>query len=178
MEEERRTAEKHYRIFRLVVTDSGHYILPTGYEQTESVAKETKKEIVLFSQKVAEESRKQWDDVHERVRHCFLNYKGSIDSLQPRGDRGESNDTANVNDLDKGNYNNNSADSSDAKVSKIHGNGDLVLNRPPSPEPVQPRSQPDSLRPQNDSVPIQPVSTTSAHDQQHIALHSVQSSPH
>jgi|OrbCmetagenome_4_1107370.scaffolds.fasta_scaffold112477_1 hypothetical protein len=56
---EKDSEEKHYRIFRLLLTDSGHYTLPTDYEQTARVAKETKKEIALFSQKVTEESSKR-----------------------------------------------------------------------------------------------------------------------
>ena len=30
---EKDSEEKHYRIFRLLLTDSGHYILPTDHEQ-------------------------------------------------------------------------------------------------------------------------------------------------
>ena len=40
---EKDSEEKHYRIFRLPLTDSGHYILPTDHEQTARVAKKTKK---------------------------------------------------------------------------------------------------------------------------------------
>ena len=60
----------------------------TDHEQTARVAKETKKEVMLFTQKVAEESAKLWNDVHDRVRHCFLNYNRPVTVLQPGGDRG------------------------------------------------------------------------------------------
>ena len=89
---EKDSEEKHYRIFRLLLTDSGHYILPTDHEQTAPVAKETKKEVMLFTQQVAEESARHWNDIHDRVRHCFLNYNKPVTVLQPGGDRGDQNE--------------------------------------------------------------------------------------
>ena len=78
---------KEYRLFRLLLTESGHYILPTDYESSGKVARETRKEIILFSQRVAEESFQRWNDVHTRVRHCFMSKNDTAE--QTEGDRGE-----------------------------------------------------------------------------------------
>ena len=82
---------KHYRLFRLLLTESGHYILPTDHANSGKVAKETKKEVVLFTQRVAQESMQRWDDVHPRLRHCFLanNNHDNQAAEQTEGDRGE-----------------------------------------------------------------------------------------
>ena len=82
------TSSKHYRLFRLLLTESGHYILPTDYEASAKVSKETQKEIVLFSHKIALESIERWSDVHDRVKHCFMT-KTSCQAEQTGGDRGE-----------------------------------------------------------------------------------------
>ncbi len=64
--------EKHYKFFRLLLTDSGHYLLPTDRAEDNRVPRESKREVMLFAQKIAEESMKQWSDVRPYVRHCFL----------------------------------------------------------------------------------------------------------
>ena len=161
---EKDAGEKHYRIFRLLLTDSGHYILPTDYEQTARVAKETKKEIVLFSQKIAEESLKRWDDVHERVRHCFLSHNKPIAVLQPGGDRGEPNST-NVNDLNC--VNNQSAISSEAGNFKVNDNGTAMASHPIIPQPDPAQQEPDSLQTRHDAQPFQLTTTAPTPDRQH-----------
>ena len=67
---------KHYRMFRILLTDSGHYMLPTDYDSCAKVASQVKREVVLFCSKVAKQSMEQWDDVHPRVAHCFLSRVG------------------------------------------------------------------------------------------------------
>ena len=64
--------EKHYKFFRLLLTDSGHYLLPTDRAEDVKVPREVKKEVMMFAQKIAEDSMKQWSDVRPHVRHCFL----------------------------------------------------------------------------------------------------------
>ena len=132
---EKDSEEKHYRIFRLLLTDSGHYTLPTIYNRP-------------------------------------------IALLQPGGGRGESNDTANVNNLIDGNNHNKPADSSEAKMPKFNGNGDLVSSHSIPLQPVQVRYQPDSLRSQHDASSTQPIATTSTHDLPHTSPDSVQPSFH
>eukprot|EP00435_Cladocopium_sp_Y103_P056006 s391_g18.t1 len=90
---------KEYRLFRLLLTESGHYILPTDYESSGKVARETRKEIILFSQRVAEESSQRWNDVHTRVRHCFMSKNDMAE--QTEGDRGERHVSFAVNNNDK-----------------------------------------------------------------------------
>lgn len=63
---------KQYQLFRLLLTDSGHYIFPTDHERTAAVSRETKREAILFMQKVAAESLSRWDDVADPVKHSFL----------------------------------------------------------------------------------------------------------
>ena len=168
--------QKHYRIFRLLLTDSGHYILPTDYEQTARVAKETKKEIVLFSQRIAEESLKRWDDVHERVRHCFLNYSKPIAVSQPGGDRGESNSKTNVNDLN--NFINQSATCSESKKIKVNDNGAEKTSHPTMLQPDPVRQEPDLLPLQPDTQPSLLTTTASTQDRQHFKTDSTSSQPH
>ena len=67
---------KHYRMFRILLTDSGHYMLPTDYDSCAKVASQVKREVVLFCSKVAQQSMEQWNDVHPRVAHCFLSRVG------------------------------------------------------------------------------------------------------
>lgn len=75
---------KEYRLFRLLLTES--YILPTDYESSGKVARETRKEIILFSQRVADESLQRWNDVHTRVPHCFMSKDDTAE--QTEGDLG------------------------------------------------------------------------------------------
>ena len=46
------------KMFRLLLTDSGHYVLATDFDDTTRVQEKTKKEITLFCSKVAKESPK------------------------------------------------------------------------------------------------------------------------
>lgn len=71
--------EKHYKFFRLLLTDSGHYLLPTDRAEDNRVTRESKREVMMFAQKIAEESMKQWSDVRPHVRHCFLTNKCGAD---------------------------------------------------------------------------------------------------
>ena len=67
---------KHYQIFRILLTDSGHYMLPTDHDNTAKVAGQTKRDVVLFCAKVAQQSMEKWNDVHPRVAHCFQSRVG------------------------------------------------------------------------------------------------------
>ena len=75
----------HHRMFRLLLTDSGHYMLPTDHESTAKVAGQTKREAVLFCAKAASMSAEIWSDVHPRAHHCFLAEVGK----HAAGDRSE-----------------------------------------------------------------------------------------
>ena len=81
---------KEYRLFRLLLTDSGHYILPTDYEVSAKVSKETKREVMLFNQRIATASAQRWNDVQDRVRHCFMTYQDKSEHAE--GDRCEPHD--------------------------------------------------------------------------------------
>ena len=163
---EKDSEEKHYRIFRLLLTDSGHYILPTDHEQTARVAKETKKEVMLFTQKVAEESAKLWNDVHDRVRHCFLNYKRPVTVLQPGGDRGEQNedtihsDSKTLNHQERhrpDKHHSHEPDSVQPQPDSLQPHDTTFTTQQPDlpPSHDQPSQQHDALRPEPDSVPLQ-----------------------
>ena len=71
------------KYFRLLLTDSGHYILPTddaGYNN--KVSEESKKQVTLFCHQVEERSAELWPD----VRRIFtMDTKGQ----QAEGNRGE-----------------------------------------------------------------------------------------
>lgn len=51
-------------------------MLPTDHDNTAKVAGQTKREVVLFCAKVAQQSMEKWNDVHPRVAHCFLSRVG------------------------------------------------------------------------------------------------------
>ena len=75
----------HHRMFRLLLTDSGHYMLPTDHDHTAKVAGQTKREAVLFCARAASRSAEIWPDVNPQVHHCFLSNVGK----QAAGDRSE-----------------------------------------------------------------------------------------
>ena len=58
-------------MLRLLLTDSGHYILPTDTNTAAEVSQNDKKEVTLFCTKVANASSKKWNDVSSRVLHVF-----------------------------------------------------------------------------------------------------------
>ena len=49
----------------MLLTDSGHYLLPTDEFDTEENHDREKEDVVTFMQSVAHESQKKWNDVHE-----------------------------------------------------------------------------------------------------------------
>ena len=61
----------HAKFFRILLTDSGHYILPCDNVQNEKVPRASKHEAIAFFQKITEITSKVWPDVQPRVRHCF-----------------------------------------------------------------------------------------------------------
>ena len=81
------------KMFRLLLTDSGHYVLATDFDDATRVQEKTKKEITLFCSKVATESVRRWKDVSTRVKHCFLSSSATTSlRTQTEGDRGEHSD--------------------------------------------------------------------------------------
>ena len=81
------------KMFRLLLTDSGHYVLATDFDDTTRVQEKTKKEITLFCSKVAKESVRRWHDVSSRVKHCFLSSSTSTRlKTQTEDDRGQHGD--------------------------------------------------------------------------------------
>ncbi len=64
--------ETAIKMFRLLLTDSGHYIVPTDHPTSGKVSSQSKSEVILFHQKVAEAGSAKWNDVNPRVTHCCL----------------------------------------------------------------------------------------------------------
>ena len=76
------------KLFRLLLTESGHYLLPTDEANTKTKLPDgTRKDVVTFFTKVTEESARLWSDVSERMKHCF--FAESAKPTQTEGDRGE-----------------------------------------------------------------------------------------
>ena len=73
------------KMMRILLTDSGHYILPVDYDETGKVSTTTRREVAAFFNKVAEAATNQWNDVDPRTRHIFMNKTASYGE----GDRGE-----------------------------------------------------------------------------------------
>ena len=68
----RKEDETSIKMFRLLLTDSEHYIIPTDYPTAGKVSPQSKAEVILFHQKVAEAGSARWNDVNPRIKHCFL----------------------------------------------------------------------------------------------------------
>ena len=77
--------ETTIKMFRLLLTDSGHYIVPTDHPTTGKVSSQSKTEVILFHQKVAEAGSSKWNDVNPRIKHCFLSQQDN--GLQTDVDR-------------------------------------------------------------------------------------------
>ena len=75
------------KMMRLLLTDSGHYILPTDHQQTGRVSAETQSEVAIFCSRVATTSSQRWDDVDPRVYHVFTMNKKTMSNAE--GDRSE-----------------------------------------------------------------------------------------
>jgi hypothetical protein len=73
-------------MMRLLLTDSGHYILPTDTSAATEVPQNDKKEVTLFCTKVANASAKRWNDVSSRVLHVFTT-SCSTPVVQAEGNR-------------------------------------------------------------------------------------------
>ena len=97
----------HHRMFRLLLTDSGHYMLPTDQGNSEKVPGQAKREAVLFCAKAAARSTELWTDVHPRVQHCFVSNVGMQAGVDRGGDskigEGENNEASEESVEDSGN---------------------------------------------------------------------------
>ena len=78
----------HHRMFRLLLTDSGHYMLPTDQDGRTKVPSQSKREAVLFCAQAAAKSMEVWPDVQPRAHHCFLSHVQHV-GRQAEGERGE-----------------------------------------------------------------------------------------
>ena len=74
-----------HKMFRLLLTDSGHYILATDGDSslTEEMKENITKDIMWYEQKIYEESSKTWKDVRPPI-FCYYQQEQSA-----RSDRGE-----------------------------------------------------------------------------------------
>ena len=75
------------KMLRILLTDSGHYILPTDFDATAKVSQETQKEIAVFWNRVAAGSCQKWKDVNPKRLHFF--HTASDATSHAEGDRGE-----------------------------------------------------------------------------------------
>ena len=75
------------KLFRLLLTESGHYLLPTGEASRAKMPEGTKREVTAFFNKVATQATQLWKDVYPKMKHCFM---ASSRGAQTEGDRSES----------------------------------------------------------------------------------------
>lgn len=73
------------RMMRILLTDSGRYILPVDYDETGKVSATTKGAIAVFFNKVVEAASERWNDVDPRTSHIFVMKTASYGE----GDRGD-----------------------------------------------------------------------------------------
>ena len=58
-------------MLRLLLTDSGHYLLPTDGKSNSQVSEETSSKVSFLTRSLVEQSMKQWPNEPPQVRHCF-----------------------------------------------------------------------------------------------------------
>ena len=58
-------------LLRLLLTDSGHYLLPTDDKSSTEVSKETSEKVAFMTNNIIRQSLEQWPDEKPRLRHCF-----------------------------------------------------------------------------------------------------------
>ena len=58
-------------MLRLLLTDSGHYLLPTDGKSKSQVSEGTSAKVSFLTRSLVEPSMKQWPDEPPQVRHCF-----------------------------------------------------------------------------------------------------------
>ena len=75
------------KLFRLLLTESGRYLLPTDEASRTKMPEGTKQEVTAFFNKVATQVTQLWSDVCPKMKHCFM---ASSRSAQTEGNRGES----------------------------------------------------------------------------------------
>ncbi|CAK8996615.1 1-alkyl-2-acetylglycerophosphocholine esterase [Durusdinium trenchii] len=75
------------KFFRLLLTESGHYILPTDDKEKHKTHYLDKNKAILFCQKAALATAKRYEDLHPRVHHCFLGR--TLPQARAEGDRCE-----------------------------------------------------------------------------------------
>ena len=73
------------KLFRLLLTESGHYLLPTDEPTKHKLRDGIKQDVTAFFNKVATQATQLWQDVCPRMKHCFLSSRPA----QTEGDRGE-----------------------------------------------------------------------------------------
>ena len=76
------------KLFRLLLTESGHYLLPTDEPKAKTKLPDgTRQQVVAFYTKVVEHSTRLWNDVSEKMKHCF--FQDNTRATRAEGDRGE-----------------------------------------------------------------------------------------
>jgi len=60
------------KLFRLLLTESGHYLLPTDEPTKHKLRDGIKQDVTAFFNKVATQATQPWQDVCPRMKHCFL----------------------------------------------------------------------------------------------------------
>ena len=58
-------------MLRLLLTDSGHYLLPTDGKNNNQVSEETSSKVSFLTKSLVEQSMKQWPNEPPQLRHCF-----------------------------------------------------------------------------------------------------------
>ena len=74
IERDKPNKDNHMKIklFRLLLMESGHYLLPTGEASRTKMPEGTKQEVTAFLNKVATQATRLWKDVYPKMKHCFM----------------------------------------------------------------------------------------------------------
>ena len=78
-------------LLRLLLTDSGHYLLPTDGVSNNQVSEETRTQVSFLTSSLINQSKKQWPNELPQIKHCFLSQN------QAETDRSEKKDLDSTN---------------------------------------------------------------------------------
>ena len=74
-------------LLRLLLTDSGHYLLPTDQQSVEKIPNNTGKKVTFLTQQIIQQSKQLWPDEEPQIKHCFLQYNLSEQAETDRSEQ-------------------------------------------------------------------------------------------
>eukprot|EP00438_Fugacium_kawagutii_P029807 Skav231475 [mRNA] locus=scaffold1100:530653:539709:- [translate_table: standard] len=67
-------------LLRLLLTDSGHYLLPVDGKVSDRVTKDTKKKVSFITHQLVQKSLELWPQEEPQIKHCFQCFSGPAET--------------------------------------------------------------------------------------------------